>query len=47
MDLLKKIIYLIVIIALLFYVQSLFSQTSSKLTSRISIDNAIKFPKDI
>ncbi|MDA8916549.1 hypothetical protein N9J63_04315 [Gammaproteobacteria bacterium] len=47
MDLLKKIIYLVVIIALLFYMQHLVSQTSSKLTTRISIDNAIKFPKDI
>ena len=48
MDILKKIFFVIIVLCLLFFIQYLFSQSNSnQLKSRISIDNAIKFPKDI
>jgi len=47
MDILKRLTITVSVLCLIFYVQYLYSQSSSKLTSRISIDNSIKFPKDI
>lgn len=47
MDILKKSIMVVLAFSLVFYVQYIYSQSSSKLISRISIDNSIKFPKDI
>jgi len=48
MDLLKKVFLFIIIICLFFFIQYLFAQSNvTELKSRISIDNAIKFPKDI
>ncbi|MDA8933761.1 hypothetical protein N9H52_01840 [Gammaproteobacteria bacterium] len=48
MDILKNILFLIFILSALFYIQKAFSQsTSSNLSSKISLDTPIAFPKDI
>ena len=45
MDILKKSIMVVLAFSLVFYVQYIYSQSSSKLISRISIDNSIKFQR--
>lgn len=48
MDILKRTFFIVLILCLIFFIQYLLSQSNSnQLKSRISIDNAIKFPKDI